>query len=169
MRTKERKKHIIWTWDVTPEDWRDYLKDEIEKEEDLYRLASEYNDEYLQDEIANLDLDVGSDIIMIADLGLWNGRHTGYKLLKTSRLNSVFGTALDRPTWYVDELGDLCCDDSHHDGTNHYLYRAWKPETSETKKENFLEKVYTGKVTRKDITRATKSIGGCVKAVYGWA
>lgn len=32
-----------------------------------------------EDECANLNLDLGAELVVIADLGLWNGRQTGYR------------------------------------------------------------------------------------------
>ena len=123
----------------------------------------------LDDERANLNIDVGEEIIIIADLGLWDGRKMAYKLLyKTNIADCLCGTCGDYVTWFVDDRGDLMCRDIHHDGTNLYTYRAWKPGITETQKENFCEKVYHGTATRKDITRYTQRIGDRVADVYGW-
>ena len=131
--------------------------------------AVETNNEYLEDERANLNIEVGDEIIIIADLGLWNGRKMAYKLLrKTNIADCLAGTCGDYVTWFVDDRGDLCCRDKHHDGTNMYLYRAWKAGITETQKENFCEKVYTGKATRKDITKYTRRLGEYIADVYGW-
>lgn len=54
------------------------------------------------------------------------------------------------------------------DGTNHYLYRVFKPDVSDTRKKNFLEKVLRGTVTRADITRITQRLGDKIAEVYGW-
>ena len=60
------------------------------------------------------------------------------------------------------------CRDIHHDGTNLYTYRAWKPEISHAQRSYFMQKVAIGKATRKDITRYTQRIGDRVADVYGW-
>lgn len=139
------------------------------KDDDFWAIAAQLNDEYLDDERVNLNINVGEEIIIIADLGLWDGRHQAYKLLhKTNIADCLTGTCGDYVTWFVDDRGDLMCRDIHHDGTNLYLYRAWKFGISETQKENFLYKVYRGKATRADITKYTRKIGTYVADVYGW-
>ena len=60
---------------------------------------------------------------------------------------------MDYSTWYVDRLGDLRCDAVHHDGTNHYLYRAYKENVSEAQIDRLKEKLYSGTATRADVTR----------------
>ena len=169
--------HTIWSneYDVieslekeimeNPEDFGVRYKDG----DDLWATACEINAEYLGDERANLNIDVGEEIIIIADLGLWDGRHQAYKLLhKTNIADCLTGTCGDYVTWFVDDRGDLMCRDIHHDGTNLYTYRAWKPEISYAQRSYFMQKVAIGKATRKDITRYTQRIGDRVADVYGW-
>jgi hypothetical protein len=69
----------------------------------------------------------------------------------------------------VDRLGDLRCDAVHHDGTNHYLYRVYKPGVSELQMERLKEKLYDGTATRSDITRITRRLGDAIGKVYGWS
>ena len=57
-----------------------------------------YGDELdgLEDERENLNIEVGEEIIIIADLGLWDGRHQAYKLLnKTNIADCLTGTCGD--------------------------------------------------------------------------
>ena len=66
-------KRIVWTnIDLDPEDWYDDLRELFPNldENALYEKMWSLNDEYLDDERANLDLDVGSPILVLADLGL---------------------------------------------------------------------------------------------------
>ena len=148
-----------------PEDFGVRYKDG----DDLWATACEINAEYLGDEKANLNIDVSEEIIIIADLGLWDGRHQAYKILhKTNIADCLTGTCGDYVTWFVDDRGDLMCRDCHHDGTNLYTYRAWKPEISHAQRSYFMQKVAIGKATRKDITRYTQRIGDRVADVYGW-
>ena len=148
-----------------PEDFGVRYKDG----DDLWATACEINAEYLGDEKANLNIDVGEEIIIIADLGLWDGRHQGYKLLHKTNIADCFcETCGDYVTWFVDDRGDLMCRDIHHDGTNLYTYRAWKPEISYAQRSYFMQKIAIGKATRKDITRYTQRIGDRVADVYGW-
>lgn len=167
------KMHIIWTnddFDALDDIKKDIMEDNPDlTEEQAMQCAYETRDEYLEDEKTNLNIDVGEEIIIIADLGLWDGRRQAYKLLNKTNIADCFGgTCGDYVTWFVDDRGDLNCIDCHHDGTNLYLYRAWKFGISETQKENFLYKVYRGKATRADITKYTRKIGTYVADVYGW-
>ena len=148
-----------------PEDFGVRYKDG----DDLWATACEINAEYLGDEKANLNIDVGEEIVVIADLGLWDGRHQGYKLLHKTNIADCFcGTCGDYVTWFVDDRGDLMCRDIHHDGTNLYTYRAWKPGISHAQRSYFMQKVAIGKATRKDISRYTQRIGDRIADVYGW-
>ena len=75
----------------------------------------------------------------------------------------------DYSTWYVDRLGDLRCDAIHHDGTNHYLYRTYKPGVRQSQIEKLKEKLYFGTATRADITRITRRLGDDIAKVYGFS
>lgn len=143
--------------------------EEVHSEIDARYLAAEYNAEDLEDERTNLNIEVGDEIILIANLGLWFGRRMGYRLLHTTNIKDIFDTTSgEEQTFFVDDRGDLLCRDCHHDGTNIYTYRAWKGNMSDQQKENFLDKVYRGIATRKDITKYTRKIGVYVADVYGW-
>ena len=170
--------NVIWSNEVNviEEIEKDLLEHKGEEgyyydidESNSWACAVETNDMYLDDERANLNIDVGDEIIIIADLGLWYGRRNAYKLLRKTNIRDCLGNTVgDYVKWYVDDLGDLRCKDTHHDGTNFYTYRAWKTDISETQKENFIDKLYNGNATRKDITRYTRRLGEYVADVYGW-
>lgn len=163
------KNHVIWTSAVDIDDWRDDLKEQYPDatEEELYQIMCETNADYLEDERVNLNIQLPEAIVCIADLGLWNGRKSGYHIIKSGNIRDCLQSKYE-PTWYVDRYGNLRCDDVHHDGTNHYLYRMWKPGLSESAKESFLWKIYEGKATSADITRYTRRIGDYIGKVYGW-
>ena len=158
-------KHIIWTWNVDFADWEDDLRAEYpdEPEDWLYGRMYEINADYLDDERINLNIPLRNKIICIASLGLWNGRHVGYRILDNN-VNECFRYFEDRPTWYV-ENGDLCCEDIHHDGTNYYRYREVKDGVD---LEEFLDKLYEGSATEEDVEHYTKPLGDRVANVYGW-
>lgn len=169
-------KHMIWTDDVYYMDtdaWFDDLREDCPdaSDNDLWRMMWETNAEYLEDERANLDINVPEGIVAIADLGLWNGRRMGYKEIGYNINECLYGTVQGQSscTWYVDELGDLACEESHHDGTNHYIYRAWKPGVTYDQADALLNKIYYGTATRKDITRYTRRLGDEIADVYGWS
>lgn len=165
------KKLVVWSnEDLDLDDWReDLLADHPDYSEDeLYRLMCETNDEYLNDERMNLDIVLKQPILVIADLGLWNGRKSGYKELKSGNIKDCLYTSCDYATWYVNSDGDFCCDAIHHDGTNHYLYRTYRSGVTEWQKAALTVKLYNGAATWEDIDRVTRRIGPEICKVYGW-
>ena len=161
-------KYLIWSARPDFEDWEADLKEQYPdaSEDELYRIMCDTNYDYLDDERVNLNITLSEKIVCIADLGLWNGRRSGYKTL-TRNIADCLYSQYD-PTWFLDENGDLRCDDVHHDGTNHLLYRMWKPGISEWQKENFLSKIYQNDYTDADVKRYTRRIGDWIARVYGW-
>ena len=163
-------RHIIWSnYDLNYDDWKYDLEEEYPDltEEERMKLMHEINDDYLSDERINLDIQLEQPILVIADLGLWNGRRSAYKEIMSGNIRDCLYSSCDYNTWYVDKLGDLRCDAVHHDGTNHYLYRTYKDGVSDEAKENLKHKLYRGTATRKDITRATRRLGDEISKVYG--
>lgn len=171
MSRSDPDRHIIWSnINLDLDDWRDDLKEEYPDytEDELYREMVETNDSYLDDERVNLNIEVGEPILVIADLGLWNGRHQGYKEIISGNIRDCLYSNNDFSEWYVDKYGDLRCDDIHHDGTNLYLYRAYKESATETQRDNLKWKIYNGTATRADITRITRRLGDEIAKVYGF-
>ena len=118
----------IWSnADLDYEEWKDWMEEEYPTLSDDERVAMMYeeNGHYLEDERLNLDIQLSQPILVVADLGLWNGRRTGYKEIPSGNIRDCLYSDYDYTTWYVDKSGDLRCDDTHHDGTNHYLYRVY--------------------------------------------
>lgn len=165
------QKHIIWSdIDMDFDDWRDDLKEQYPdaSEDELMRLMYEINNDYLADERGNLDIQLPRSIIVIGDLGLWNGRAHGYKMIESGNIKDCLYSDCDMNEWYVDKLGDLRCKAIHHDGTNYYLYRAFRDNVTDSQIERLQDKIYEGTATRHDITRVTKRLGDDIGAVYGW-
>lgn len=135
-------KHIIWSdMNLNPDDWRDSYKDFLEineidgnpnDEHGLYEYMVETNGEYLSDERENLNVQLAQPIIVIGDIGRWNGRVMGYKMIDSGNIKDCLYSDTDMTEWYVDRYGDLRADAVHHDGTNHYLYRVFKDKGSKT-------------------------------------
>lgn len=164
MKSTETKK-IIWTNNIDIDDWKDDIKADFEghelTESDIWNIASEMNNDYLEDEKMNLNKPLGRDLVIIARLGLWDGPRNGWKHIKGSNLNNVFdGTCGDYVTWYVED-GDICCEDCHHDGTNYYKYRAIRKDLSPWE---FDELMAEGK----DVDELTEKLGHYVSEIYGW-
>ena len=152
----------IWSnADLDYEEWKDWMEEEYPTLSDDERVAMMYeeNGHYLEDERLNLDIQISQPILVVADLGLWNSRRTGYKEIPSGNIRDCLYSDYDYTTWYVDRNGDFRCDDTHHDGTNHYLYRVYKDNVSQAQKDRLKEKIYNGTATRADIVRVTRRLG----------
>ena len=165
-------KHIIWSnMDINPADCADWLHEEYPEVTDpgkQYALCCELNADYLNDERGNLCVVLPHPIICIADLGRWKRRYVGYKMIESHNIaNCLCDTECDYCEWYVDHYNDLRFTGVHHDGTNHYIYRELR-DLSDQQMENFLDKLHTGTLTRRDIRRYTTNIGSHIQRVYGW-
>ena len=166
------EKHIIWSnYDLDYDDWRDDLEEQYPdlSEDERVELMYEINGDYLDDERLNLDIQLSQPILVIGDLGLWNGRRMGYKEINSGKISDCLYSDTDYATWYVDKLGDLRCDAVHHDGANYYLYRTYKDGVRESQMELLKEKLYRGIATRADITRVTRRLGDDIAKVYGFS
>ena len=166
-----KEKHVIWSdINLDFEDWKDDLKEQYPdaSEDELIFKMYETNNDYLDDERANLNIQLSRPILVIADLGLWNGRRCGYKEIESGNIQDCLYSEMDRNEWYVDKNGDLKCTAIHHDGTNYYLYRVYKDNVSDEQIENLKEKLYYGTATRRDITRITQRLGDEIAKVYGF-
>lgn len=82
--TRPNDRHIIWSnQNLDVDDWReDYkefleaneLDDDPNDEQALYEWMEETNYDYLSDERVNLNVQLSQPIIVIGDIGRWNGR-----------------------------------------------------------------------------------------------
>ena len=167
---RKPKKHVVVSdmygtiySDVVMEDLKEFYPDT--SDELLDELASDLyfdNRRLLMNTFA--DTIFPTDVICIADLGLWNGRCHAFRIFDAPTLDELFmsGRDIEEAEWYVDEYNDLRCDAYHHDGTNHYLYRQIRPAIGPMARENFHDKLLNGSLTRKDINHYTLPIGQIV-------
>ena len=165
-------RHIIWSnYDLDYEDWRDDLEAEYPEltEDERIALMYEINGDYLDDERTNLNIQLSQPILVIGDLGLWYGRRSGYKEIESGNIRDCLYADTDYSTWYVDKLGDLRYDAIHHDGTDHYLYRAYKDRVRESQIDLLKDKLYRGIASRADVTRITRRLGDDIARVYGFS
>lgn len=135
-------------------------------EDDIYKECYDREELWFNDEQWELKHVSEGEVIAIGHLGTWQGIFTGYKIINS--LEDVLYTSCDYEKVYVDSNGDLRKEESHHDGNNSILYRYWKDGLSDEQKENFMDKIYHGKCTRKDITRYTRKAGVGIADAYGW-
>lgn len=123
-------------------------------------------DRWYYDETDNLDQQLEGRILAIANMGLWNGRKTGYKILGNN-LNEVLTSTIgcDENEIYFDGY-NVKARGYHHDGHNYVEYREIREDRSIDK---LLNKIYMGKpITRQQLNYYTKPLGKHVKAIFGW-
>ena len=169
--SEEQFAFVIWSnehldWD----NYRDAFEEDYSglSDDEKYQLMCDLNNDYLDDERRNLDIQVGTPIIAIADIGRWDGRHTGYREIPGGCIKDCLESQLDGVTWYVDGKGDLRLDGYHHDGRNYYLYRKYREGISEEAIEDFKEKILDHTLTAEDIDRVTERLGDDIAKVYGF-
>lgn len=165
-------KNIIWSnLEIRLEDWDDYIEevennlgeklDEYKKYEKIANLL----DEYFQDELDNLNIETENNIIAIANLGLWNGRKKGYKILSDNVNSILSGFGCDFIEIYSDGY-NIKFKGFHHDGQNYIEFREIKDNVNI---DNLLNDIYEGKpISRQKLNYYTKSIRHYVADAYGW-
>ena len=163
------KRHIIWSnRNLDLADWKDFLEEEypeVTDEYEQYELISEMNMEYLRDERCNLSEKVDGRILVIADLGLWDGRRQGYKILDNTISDILYDENGEYLEWYGDGY-NIKATVSHHDGTNFYEYRVIREDRNI---ENLLDAIYNGEeINRKKLNYYTKSLYPYIAKIYGW-
>jgi hypothetical protein len=136
-------------------------------DDQAYEEANESLNSWFDDEIGNLDMELDGRIIAIADLGLWDGRKTGYKIGGTN-LKEIM-TMGNKDCDYVKVYSDshnIKKQSSHHDGTNYLLFRMIRENRNIN---NLLDKLYDGKiVTKSMLNYYTKSLVSDVNEIFGW-
>ena len=170
------KKHIIWSnMNLAVEDWRDAYKEWLEineiddrdpdDEDDIFDWATETNNQYLDDERMNLDYEVDGRILVIADIGRWNGRFSGYKIIDSCNINDILYSECDYMEWYGDGY-NIRSTGHHHDGTNYCLYRIIREDRNI---DNLLSAIYNGEeITSSKLNYYTKSLYKDVAKIYSW-
>lgn len=154
--TVKHKEHTLWSnypSDLNFDDWKDDLKASYPEDDECINLN---------------DIVFDLPIIIIGKIGRWNGTVTGYKTIESGKVVDCLYTDCDYAKWYVDENNDLRCDCTHHDGSNHYLYRTFKTSLYEDEIEEFKDKILDNTFTQEDIDKYTDSVGIAIREVYGW-
>ena len=162
------KKHTIWNnVDLNIEDWKDFLEEchpDVTDEEEQMDLIQEMNSQYLWDERSNLDKKIDGKILVLGDIGRWNGRVNGYRVLDNN-ISSILETDCDYCKWYSDGY-NIKFKGHHHDGTNYYEYRVIRENRNI---ENLLDDIYDGKeISRSKLNYYTRSLHPYIAEIYGW-
>ena len=164
-------RRVVWSdINLDFESWRDDLQEQYPtaSEDELVAKMYEINNDYLEDDRNEMNVCVGSPIIIIADIGKWDGRHTGYREIESGCLKDCLYTELDGVTWYVDNKGDFRMDGYHHDGHNYYLYRRYRDDATPEAIEEFQGKILDHTLTEEDIDRVTVRLGDDIAKIYGF-
>ena len=122
-------------------------------------------DQNFDDEKSNLFKILDGRILCIADMGLWNGRRSGYKILGNN-LNEVLtcGIGCDEKEIYCDAY-NVYARGYHHDGSNSVEFREIREDRNI---ENLTDKLYSGQpVSRREINYYTKSLRPYIKEIFG--
>ena len=100
---KTEDRHIIWSdINLDLDDWREDLQADYPdlSEDELYQTMCEINGNYLDDERANLNVQLSQPIIIIGDIGRWNGRVMGYKMIESGNIRDCLYSDTDMTEWY---------------------------------------------------------------------
>ena len=167
----KKVKHTIYTTDYNEEDWRKDYEEWLEMNE--YTPEDISLEEYIQDSLAifaqdeysNLSKECGQ-IIAIADLGLWDGRHSAYQLSKKGNLNAIFDMIHGDDYEIFVEGNDVKAIVYHHDGVNYITFR----EVREGRNiQRICDMLYNQEeVSNRLISAYTKPLGKLVASIYGW-
>lgn len=123
-------------------------------------------DRWYDNERCNLNKELEGSILAIANMGLWNGRRTGYKIL-SNNLKEVLTSSIgcDEKEVYFDGF-NVKAEGYHHDGSNYVEFRVIRPGKNIDK---LLDKIYNNEpITRSQLNYYTRSLRKEVKAIYGF-
>ena len=148
--------------------WLDEIKYDYDcGENEAYGIMQETNAEYLEDERINLDIQLPGEIVVLAELGLWDGRKYACKTIRSGNVKDCLYSGCDFNQWYCDRY-NFKCNAVHHDGTNHYTYRVFRNDVTEEQKDRFYAALYKGECNDRMIRRYTESVRPYIAKVYGW-
>ena len=93
------KKFVIWDSWIDTAEWETAIEEDREMnpdfyegrdpEEAAYEFAYDLNRRYLADERGNLNIQLSHPILILADLGLWDGRRQGYKMIDSGNIKDI--------------------------------------------------------------------------------
>ena len=167
----KKVKHTIYTTDYNKEDFREGYEEWLEMNE--YTPEDRSLEEYIQDSLAifaqdeysNLSKECGQ-IIAIADLGLWDGRHSAYQLNDKGKLNAIFDMIHSDDYEIFVEGNDVKAIVHHHDGVNYITFREVRKGRNI---KRICDMLYNQEeVSNRLISVYTKPLGKLVASIYGW-
>ncbi len=163
----DKNKKIIWTNDDFDE-WKESMianmgEDETEDDFNEERYAEDCSI-FLDDERSNLNVPIDGCIVCFAVLDLWDGQYKGAKIVGDNVKKILDTSCGDYVTWFCDRF-NARCEDTHHDGTNTYLYRIAK---NRKQAETLVNKIAYEDMTEKEFRKATRSVRPFIAKVFGW-
>jgi hypothetical protein len=166
------KKRIIYesTGYWTTETWEEaisYYKKEYGETDEQQIIEQIYTDNNwdLEDERIRLNKPINGKILVIANIGRWNGRFSGYKIMD-SNLKEILSNFGDDEIVIFSDGKNIRAEGCHHDGTNYYLFREIKDGVNIDK---LLDDIYDNKeITNARLSYYTKSLVSYVNNIYGW-
>lgn len=148
---------------LSDEQWNEIAKEnDYDINDDAKR--TEIDCEYFEDELEYVNtllsnIDEKENIVIIGDLGLWNGRVAGYKVISNDARDILTSIGYDNyPIIKLNDKNELYGEVSHHDGINYYRFRVWRTGFSDSQKDKFLNLIYNQEVEEKDIVKYTKAL-----------
>ena len=155
------------------ENYEKYARENLEAneveditEDDIQQEVYENIDMFFEDQLLNLSKKLSNNIIAIADIGTWQGRKQGYKILGNN-LNEVVSSTIgcDEKEVYCDAY-NVRATGYHHDGRNHVLFRELREDRNI---DNFLNKIYNNEtISSSTLNYYTRSLRPYVQQVYGF-
>lgn len=153
----EVKKYMIEEYDY---------EDENISDEDVWEHIYNDIDFDCENTLYNLDVDTEGDIIAIANMGLWNGRCLGYKILDKNNLKEILLCGNEDYNHLYYDGFNIYKKAIHHDGTNYIMFREVRPDVNI---EKLCDKIYNNEdISNTTLNRYTRSLRRYVKKIYGW-
>lgn len=164
------KKLIIWTSETYLDDdareaYQQCKREAIEDDDYCVtdREWAEVVNDFLDDERGNLNKEVKGVIIAFADVGRWDGRRQGYRILG-STINEIFSISEDNNEWYSDG-NNIRATLTHHDASHYVLYRVAKDRETA---ERIAKQIYNREIDEAGFRKRTRSLHPYVAEIYGW-
>lgn len=155
-------------WDI--DEWNDaekFYKEEypdLNEEQITHAIYDDANMRYT-DEGDNLYKQLDGQILVIANIGRWNGRHQGYKILDNN-LNEILNTFNNDDIHIYSDGKNILSEGMDHDGQSYHTFREIRNDKNI---DNLLNDIYIGrKITPHILNYYTRSLAPYVNAIYGW-
>ena len=137
-------------------------------DDDFYGWKNEQETDWFQAVEENLNVELDTRILAIADIGRWNGRVMGYRELTRNLSSILLSMNVDYLKVYFTDR-EVKAKGIHNDGTHYVTFRAWKDSTTDAQKERATKAIYNQKENAMALVkRYTRSLAKDVKKIYGW-